>query len=138
MKGGIIAVIIAATMLIFLFHGGYLTGEPDLAYEAATIHAMYDDENRSATYTVRVIVANSGEIAASGVVVTVPVTTPVGASEWTQASLVLDLGRIGPKEAVSATGEVTLYPDSETYALLKNGTMPRTGTVIGTYQVEWF
>jgi hypothetical protein len=138
MKRGAIAVIITAAMLIFLFYGGYLTGEPDLAYEAVPIDAAYDDENHSVTYTLRVIVANNGEIAASGVVVTVPVTTPFGAPEWTQASLVLELGKVGPKEAVTATGEVTLYPDSETYALLKNGTMPRTGTVIGTYQVEWF
>ena len=138
MKGGAIAVLIAAAMLIFLFYGGYLTGEPDLAYEAVPIHATYDDGNRSATYTVRVIVANNGEIAASGVVVTVPVTTPAGAPGWTQESLVLDLGRIGAKEAVTATGNVTLHPDNETYALLKNGTMPRTGTVIGTYRVEWF
>jgi len=138
MKPGIIAVIIAAAALIVLFYGGYLTGEPDLAYEAVPTDVVYDDDNRSATYTLRVIVANNGEIAASGVIVTVPVTTPAGAPGWTQASLVLDLGRIGAKEAVTATGEVTLYPDNETYALLKNGTMPRTGTVIGTYHVEWF
>lgn len=138
MKRGAIAVIFAATMLIFLFFGGYLTGEPDLAYEAAPVGAVYDDKNCSVTYNLRVIVANNGDIAASGVIVTVPVTTPAGAPGWTQASLVLDLGRIGPKEAVTATGEVTLYPDSETYALLKNGTMPRTGTVIGTYRLEWF
>lgn len=138
MKRGAIAVIIAAAMLILLFFGGFFTGAPELAYDVEPTDAVFNDTHRAVTYTLRVIVANTGEIAASGVVVTVPVTTPAGAPGWTQESLVVELGRIGPGEARTATGEVTLYPDNETYLLLKNGTMPRTGTVIGTYHIEWF